>query len=426
MVATSKQVLPFNARIVKAARARDGKLTEYRIAGERGLVLRVMPSGTATYMFTYRIWQGARRRFRKMKLGRRDAMTLHDARKEADEARRIVEAGRDPVAEAEDRKTALTFRDLAEQRLANGMSARRGGFPLAPRTVDDYHKSLTANVYPLIGDMPADEVTGEQIARLLDRIEDRGALVMVDRTRAAIGSCYKWGLKRRMVSQDPTAGLGNRAPDIPRDRIFADSEIRSAWQALDGASCDEKIKIIIKLAFLLGKRRSEIVNARQDGLDLDAEVPTWTLHGVRRARGRLLRGETKNQGTDVVFLPHQAVSLFRQALHLAGPGEWVFPTGSKTAKQPTIHPDSINNTVRRLRQSHEGVFEDASLHVTRHTMATWLSSELSIDDKLIERLLNHTPQDVTRKRYNRGRPGGLMRDALQRWADHVYKVVTTA
>jgi integrase len=115
--------------------------------------------------------------------------------------------------------------------------------------------------------------------------------------------------------------------------------------------------------------------------------------------------------------------LFCQALKDAGPGEWVFPSTSTTAKQPTIHPDSINNTVRRLRERNDGVFEDGSLHVTRHTMATWLSNELCIDDKLIERLLNHTPQDVTRKRYNHGRPGGLMRDALQRWADHVSDVV---
>jgi hypothetical protein len=56
-------------------------------------------------------------------------------------------------------------------------------------------------------------------------------------------------------------------------------------------------------------------------------------------------------------------------------------------------------------------------------MATRLSEELGVDDRLIERLLNHTPQDVTRRRYNRGRPGGLMREALQRWADHVSALV---
>ena len=80
-----------------------------------------------------------------------------------------------------------------------------------------------------------------------------------------------------MVSQDPTAGLRNDDPDIPRDRVFPDPEIRSAWQALDDASCDEKIKIIIRLAFLLGKRRSEIVNAYQDGLDL----VEFARHGIQ-------------------------------------------------------------------------------------------------------------------------------------------------
>jgi integrase len=49
----------------------------------------------------------------------------------------------------------------------------------------------------------------------------------------------------------------------------------------------------------------------------------------------------------------------------------------------------------------------AVFHVTRHTVATCLSNELSVDDRAIERLLHHTPQDVTRQRYNRGWPGVL-------------------
>ena len=75
-----------------------------------------------------------------------------------------------------------------------------------------------------------------------------------------------------------------------------------------------------------------------------------------------------------------------------------------------------------MRQYHDGMFDDGGLHVTRHTVATCLSNELSVDDRAIERLLHHTSQDVTRQRYNCGWPGGLMRSALQSWVDHVSEV----
>jgi integrase len=423
MAAKSKRQLPFNTQAVLKATALGGIATEYRVSGVRGLVLRVMPTGIATYIFTYQVPLGPKRRFRKLKLGRRDGMTLHDARARTEELRLRVEAGADPAAEAADRRSSLTFRELMRQRLGNGMSARKSGFPLAQKTLEEYRRSLDAYVVPAIGDHFAEDVTAEQVAHILDAIEDHGALVLADRTRAAIGSCYKWGLKRRLVRHDPTAGLGNRAPEIPKDRVFDDTEIRVIWRALNSSAISEPITLIIKLAVFLGKRRSEIARARRDGLILDGDTPTWTIRGPRRDRGRIIRGDSKPQTEDVIFLPRQAVALFRRALELTVGSEWVFPSSSSASKSPTIHPDSVSNAIKRLRSRNEGLLVEASLHTARRTMATRLSEELGVDDRLIERLLNHTPQDITRRRYNRGRPGGLMREALQRWADHVSVIV---
>jgi hypothetical protein len=58
----------------------------------------------------------------------------------------------------------------------------------------------------------------------------------------------------------------------------------------------------------------------------------------------------------------------------------------------------------------------------RRTCATWLGEQGTRPD-VIERILNHAPQGVTRKHYDHSRLEPMVREALQLWADHVDTVV---
>jgi hypothetical protein len=70
----SERLLPANSKAIqKAVKASTGgKTVEYRIDGARGLVLHVLPSGTATWYFHYDAELGKRRERRKLKIGRLD------------------------------------------------------------------------------------------------------------------------------------------------------------------------------------------------------------------------------------------------------------------------------------------------------------------------------------------------------------------
>ncbi len=59
------RLLPANSKAIQkavktASKARE-KITEYRIEGARGLVLHVLPSGTATWFFHYDAQIGKKR-----------------------------------------------------------------------------------------------------------------------------------------------------------------------------------------------------------------------------------------------------------------------------------------------------------------------------------------------------------------------------
>lgn len=437
MEAKTARVLKFNSQTVAKAATVDGKQTEWRIeqprpkkypkeqpfALIRGLVLVVQPSGSAAYYVYYKARVGKTSKLRKHRIGSRDVTTLDAALKRAVEIMRQVENGRDPVAEGVARRSAMTFRELCEERFKKDHET-------ADSTKNDYRMCLERDVYPVIGDTPAAEVTSEMVVSILDKIEGREAVTKADKTKAAIGSTFKFGRKRGLVKHDPTQGLGNRATATPRDRVLTDGEIKKLWLGIESGagSLSARVRLILKLALITGQRESEVAGALASELNLDGNEPTWTIAGDKRAKGRAVKGRTKNRKEQVVPLSTQAVELFRAALAIGTDKDgYLFPAdrdrvkvGSEP-KSPHIAGRSIAHAMARLREK-VGI-EDVVVHNFRRSVSTWLGER---DERIevIDKILNHQPRGVTAKHYNHARLLPQTRLALQRWSDHIDRVVS--
>jgi len=96
------------------------EMTEYRDTKITGLSLRVLPSGTATFSYVYRL-PGAK--LQRQKIGRYPDISLKDAREKARASRRETELGNDPAAERRKARTAARFEELA---LASIRASRQG------------------------------------------------------------------------------------------------------------------------------------------------------------------------------------------------------------------------------------------------------------------------------------------------------------
>jgi hypothetical protein len=222
------KVLPLNVKAIKAAiktaaAEAEGKPREFRVKGSRNLVLIVQPSGKASWYCFYFIRQGTKRRLRKWWIGTHEHTPLADARQAAGEVMRKVEAGGDPVGEAEARRGALTLRELFKQRHELDQDT-------AARTLDDYSKALELDVYSRIGDVPCVELTSDQIADVLERIERRSRH-SAHRARCAISSTFRWAQRKGKLRRNPVVGLGFTVRPIPRDRVFTDAECASCGTA---------------------------------------------------------------------------------------------------------------------------------------------------------------------------------------------------
>lgn len=336
-------------RFIESARTDFNRL-EIRDAKVAGLELRVSSHGTKSWLLRYRRKADGRKRV--LTLGRFPDLSLQAARQRALEEIALIGRGADPAGALEAINAAMTFKELAEKRLGEDQSIGEG-------SRCNYRQSFDADVFADIGNVIACQVTSDMIARILDRVERRGSLVQADRTKTAIGSTYKWAIKRRLggVNSDPTIGLGKRASGNPRTRLLNSAELTEFWHAIHSevAPLTLRMRLICQLALLTGQRRIEVAAAKLTEVKIDGPSPTWTIPGDSKRNGVFIRGRTKNRKQQIVPLSHHAVQRFNEAIKLADGSEYIFPAetahvkkGTKT-RTPHIHGESVSKAIRRLR-----------------------------------------------------------------------------
>jgi integrase len=423
MPRAAQNVLKRNAMAVKKAVARDAKATEYRVDGVPGLVLLCQPSGAAKWYFFYSVRVGTKNKRRKLPLGDRESLSLADACTQVLELRTAVNAGADPVADAQDEAKGITFREMAEEFLRTDR--------LADSTKAVYRYSYEAHVYPVIGDLPAAQVTGDHIVRICRAIEKNGTLVQSDRTKSYIGGAFRYGLHQRYVKSTPTAGLGKRAETAPRKRTPSADEISEFyWHGPEkpGVPVSTAVRDIIRLAILTGQRRQECAGARVDEFDdLDGRVSTWTLPGDQIVKGRRTKGRTKNGRKQTVRLSTQAAELVRSAIELHSDGVFLFPAKRSTVaigkapRTPYINEQSVTTAIRRMRDALG--HEDIRLHDLRRGIANWMKDK-GIGREVRDLVLNHKDGSVDDRHYsNSATMEKQVRIAMQAWGDHVESLV---
>jgi integrase len=413
-------VIAFNDQAIRKA-VKDATAKprgEWRIDGVKGLVLMTQPTGVGTFFVFYTGASGARR---KLRLGEYhpEHYTLREAKAAAIEAMAAINRGADPVADAEAKAQAQTFKALAEQFLKDAPH-------LAATTRKNYRQHLEGQVYPAIGSLPAGDVTADHVVAICKAIEARGAAVQSQNVRVAIGGVYRWGMRQRLVKTNPCLGIARRSPMVARTRTPTDDELATLWAAIEGpaSTVSASMRLILKLAVLTGQRRTEVAGARLSELHgLDGDDPFWIIPGDTNKRGKIIEGRTKNGREQRVPLSTQAAALFRQAVELSDSSEFVFPADLskvKVGKAPRLlhtHGGSVTSAMRRLRIA-AGV-DDVSVHDMRRAISNWLKDQ-GVSREVRDLVLNHKDPSVTEAHYSASaRMERQVRAALQAWADHL-------
>lgn len=386
------------------------KLLKEKVPGTHGdgggLYLQISKSGSASWIFRYQL-NGRRR---DMGLGSALPDNMAATRTKADELRKAVASGIDPIdqreeqraEEAQRRETAKTFEQYARERHAAWAANWT-----SPKTRDGWINSLVRYAFPVLGARPVQAVTVADTLAVLEpmwQTKPRLGELVRDRIRQVLDAATATGIRTGPNPADWAAlqpVLRNKAKSLQAVRHHAAIPYKTTpqtWQQL----CDMSGfgPLCLRFTILTCVRTAEARGAQWTEFDLDAK--TWTIPAERMKVKRNSDGEEQ---------PH-TVPLSTQALEILATMRghdpvFVFP-GLKRGKP--LGDSTLLAVMRRT-----GL--DATVHGFRSSFRDWAAEETMHDAMACELALAHSVGSAVARAYHRGNMLEKRRALMQDWAD---------
>ena len=379
-----------------------------RIADSAGLYLEVSPSGGKLWRFKYRF----DRKQKLLALGAYPAISLVSARDRRDQARKMLAEGIDP---GEQRKAAKAVRaGLAANTfevIGREWYAKTAPM-LAENTKSKLLRFLETDVFPWIGARPIASLAAADLIRVIERIEQRGALDIARRVHNYMGRIFRYAVGRGLVSRDPSRDIELKDILPPEDvqhhaSVTDPKAVGGLLRAIDGFTGAFGTRCALRLAALAFVRPGELRHAE------------WTEFDFEKADWRIPAGKMKMKEQHIVPLSEQAVGILREIQPLTGSGRYVFP--SERGGSRPMSENTVNAALRRMGYAKE----EMTGHGFR-SMASTLLHELGLPHAAIERQLAHGERNKVSAAYNFAEHLPERRRMMQQWADYLDKLKTGA
>jgi integrase len=325
-------------------------------AQQRGLALRVQPTGNKTWVVVY----SRHGRSRWLTLGAADAIGLADARMLAGETMLAVARGGDPAAERKAERGAGTFAELHEKYLEQWAKKHNKSWRQADALV-------RRHALPRWSKLQATAVNRSDVKTLMAGIE---APMVANQVLAAVSAIYTWAVKEELAPVNPCKLL-DRNPVKSRERVLADSEVPLFWQAF--GDVESVVAHALRVILLTGQRPGEVAHMRREYL----RDGFWELPGEPIAA----QGwpGTKNAQAHRVWLSAPVQAILAETGDTAGTG-FVF-TGSRGNAVGKL------DTAMRTICTKLGA-ERATPHDLRRTFSTTVTG-LGFGRDALNRVTNH-------------------------------------
>ncbi len=433
-----------SAREIRQLKPRDKpyKVTESAPRGEGRLIVRIHPSGLKEFYYRYRLSE----RDRLLRIGRFEqtpgdgGMKLEEARAQLAKFVGIQRATGDVKGELSRRKelAAAEERDRAraarlgtfEQLLDSYVQDLRDRGRISARHVETAFGRAVKVPFPDLCAIRAKDVTAGDIQQILARLVRRGVRRQVNLIRSYLSAAFQHGAKSdhdpiRMAREGPIFELAlNPVLQIPRkaefenvgDRHLSTDELGRFWHALDEVDAVPRAFIRFNLC-LGGQRAVQLLRATWPAYDF----PNSTVL-LRDSKGR--SGVARDH---LVPLTQMALDVLEPLRVQNGRATGPFVTRGEQSLHPSTVSKVVTEVWRRLaaEDARNGVEIPIMRFVfrdLRRTCETQLAS-LGVNLETRAHLLSHGRSGVQAKHYDRYTYIDEKRRALNKWAQHLGRVI---
>ena len=373
---------------------------EYKITDEKGLSLLIKPNGSKLWRYRYR-FAGKER---MQALGAYPEISLKDARNKRDEARRLLDEGKDPSLEKQIQK-ALNLSKYENNFEAVG----REWFDVKLTGKSESHRSrslrmLEKELFPYLGKRPVSDITVPELLTILHRIQKRGVVDTAHRAKQTAGQVFLYAIQTGRATDNPAANLtGALRPKETTHypAITTPLEVGMLMLAMDAYNGTPIVRAALKLSALLFLRPGELRQLEWSFINWDEgriEIPAELM---------------KMKESHIVPLSRQAKKILEQLHTLTGRGKYLFPS-ERGASRP-LSDNGVRMALRTMGYSKEVMVP----HGFRAMARTLLDEVLEYRIEWIEQQLAHVVKDPNGRAYNRTKHLKQRTEMMQHWADYL-------
>jgi integrase len=375
----------------------------FKVSDGGGLHILVTPAGGKLWRQAYR-FDGKQQ---TLALGAYPAVSLLDARRERDQAKKDLAGGKDPAIAKQERKrlaargSASNFAKVAEEWFDN----RKGPWGEGHRK--RVWGSIENDVIPIIGHLAVNRVEPEDVLRALRRFEDRGSIEMARRTRSYVEDIFRFAKAERLTTVNPALDLLDALKRPAKPKHFAKfkaHELPDFLRKLSAYHGKELTGLALRLTLLTMVRTTETRFARWH------EFENWERGNIDKALWRLSPERMKMNREHLVPLSRQAIECLHQIKALSNGSELLFLAPTKSG---VLSESAMLYVLYSM-----GCYGKATVHGLRGTASTILN-ENEFNSDWIEFQLAHNEEDEVRASYNSAEYLPQRRKMMQWWGDYL-------
>ncbi|OTA14942.1 integrase [Xenorhabdus vietnamensis] len=342
------------------------------------MYLLVKTTGSKYWRLKYRIAG----KEKLLAIGTFPLITLAEARRKRDEAKKLIAEGIDPNQDKKQKKLAAqgeisnTFESIARE----WYEGRKDRWSVGYR--EDMMDAFEKDVFPYIGHRPIAEIKTLELLDLLSIMEKRGVTDKLKKVRQRCGEVWTYAIITGRAEYNPAPDLASAFIPHQREHYahLSVDELPEFLRSIDKYMGSQIVRTALRMLILTGVRPGELRKAEWSEIDLDKAV--WTIPAEKM----------KMRRTYVVPLSEQVIDLLKQIQPISGSYQYVFP--SRTDYRKHISDMAINTMIRRM-----GYSGRATGHGFRHTMSTILHDQ-DFNTAWVEKQLAHVDKNSIRGTYN--------------------------
>lgn len=332
---------------------------------------------------------------KRMTIGHTGILSAAQAREEAKKILAKVKLGEDPQGEKLQRRKAAVMGELIPKYIAQKRAKNRSSKTLAEmQRYLDYANRFHG--------MSLASINRMELADLFAALTATKSALVADACRRYLSSFFSWAMRNGYAETNPVFLTERPYEPVVRERLLSPTEIKMIWLATDDEGDFSKI---VRLLMLTGQRRQEIAGLTWHEVDLDkglirlpsSRVKNKVPHNVPLSAPvrQIIENTARRIESDFVF------------------GDRATPfSGFSRAKR------RLDSRIAELRGQ---PVQEWRLHDLRRYADTTMR-ELGVNPWVVEALLNHLPQGVSRH-YNFAQFEQARREALDLLAVHTLKTV---